>query len=326
MDLLFNKLIKPPKLLLFFSLAFLLAGIFISPKLLINIGVMKVSLTSEIGNVKSIAEMEVIIFRAIMLILSILFFSIIFNWENITKSKYVKLIDSIEIPPYYNSSSLFNRINVIGVISFITLSIYIIFGRYIFSEETLYLLNEEDGFIEYSTAIFFLISSILALKIGLSSNFHKSSKIMHLFFSFVFFVISGEEISWGQRIFGIATIEALQGVNVQNENNLHNLLGYSADHLAILCVFLYGTVLPLIMKLYPTVKKWIFHTGIPVPSFHLAFGFLLASLVHDWTIEPIIPKLTGLRYAEARELLTSIMFLLVMLESFRKNKFRSSAM
>lgn len=41
----------------------------------------------------------------------------------------------------------------------------------------------------------------------------------------VAFVIAGEEISWGQRIFGLATPDALQGVNTQGESNLHNVRG-----------------------------------------------------------------------------------------------------
>lgn len=42
-------------------------------------------------------------------------------------------------------------------------------------------------------------------------------------FAVVFFVIGMEEISWMQRVFDIATPEKLQGLNKQQELNLHNI-------------------------------------------------------------------------------------------------------
>ena len=38
----------------------------------------------------------------------------------------------------------------------------------------------------------------------------------------LFFVIVGEEISWGQRIFDFATPEGLREINTQDEFNFHN--------------------------------------------------------------------------------------------------------
>ena len=39
----------------------------------------------------------------------------------------------------------------------------------------------------------------------------------------VLFIMAGEELSWGQRIFGWATPDSLSGLNEQGEMNLHNL-------------------------------------------------------------------------------------------------------
>lgn len=39
----------------------------------------------------------------------------------------------------------------------------------------------------------------------------------------ILFVMAGEELSWGQRIFGWATPEVISKVNAQNETNLHNM-------------------------------------------------------------------------------------------------------
>ncbi|MDA9714920.1 hypothetical protein N9V04_00785, partial [Bacteroidota bacterium] len=44
-----------------------------------------------------------------------------------------------------------------------------------------------------------------------------------LMLSIVFFLIAGEEISWGQRIFDLATPDYLSSVNEQDELNFHNI-------------------------------------------------------------------------------------------------------
>lgn len=47
--------------------------------------------------------------------------------------------------------------------------------------------------------------------------------ILSVLICLVLFVMAGEELSWGQRIFGWATPEAISKVNAQNETNLHNM-------------------------------------------------------------------------------------------------------
>ena len=39
------------------------------------------------------------------------------------------------------------------------------------------------------------------------------------------FVVLGEEVSWGQRLFGIETPEDFEAINNQGEINLHNVVG-----------------------------------------------------------------------------------------------------
>ncbi len=86
------------------------------------------------------------------------------------------------------------------------------------SDEVLLKLGEEDGFFEWMTAIFFLISSVLFLIL-----FRRTKNIFLLGLAFIFFFGAGEEISWGQRLFNFGTPESLNKVNVQHEFNIHNL-------------------------------------------------------------------------------------------------------
>ncbi|MCI5211107.1 MAG: hypothetical protein D3910_20495 [Candidatus Electrothrix sp. ATG2] len=128
--------------------------------------------------------------------------------------------------------------------------------------------------------------------------------------------MAGEEISWGQRIMEIETIEIMKQINVQGENNLHNLFGYFADHAFIGAIFMFGFVLPVLANRNLFIRQLCDFIGLPVASIGLAIGFLMISLVHDWTLYLIFDKVTSLRMAELREFLTSIALLLLMIESW----------
>jgi hypothetical protein len=61
------------------------------------------------------------------------------------------------------------------------------------------------------------------------------------------FVVAGEEISWGQRILGLETPEALKDINHQGEANIHNIMSVQrVFNLGELLVGLYGFAVPLI--------------------------------------------------------------------------------
>ena len=80
----------------------------------------------------------------------------------------------------------------------------------------------------------------------------------------------GEEISWGQRIFNIATPETISQMNVQDETNIHNLeffymLGgeYRVISLIILTT---GLFLPLFAASSygkQIIQKYAFPVSIP---------------------------------------------------------------
>ena len=92
-------------------------------------------------------------------------------------------------------------------------------------------LGREDNWIESTGAAFFLIASIIMLGVYIKSVGQTNTFFGYIFrrnvyfilLSFLFFICFGEEISWGQRIFGWETPQALREINAQNETNLHNL-------------------------------------------------------------------------------------------------------
>lgn len=89
--------------------------------------------------------------------------------------------------------------------------------------------GKEDGIVESIGALFFLLASVILIltyfkiKKTTSSAYRKPEAIWILGLALLFFVAFGEEISWGQRIYGFETPEGLKEYNKQHEFNIHNL-------------------------------------------------------------------------------------------------------
>lgn len=138
--------------------------------------------------------------------------------------------------------------------------------------ELYYTYTEEDGYIEYFTAFFLLATSVLCFyKASLSGG-----KLPKLFFytAFVIFFFGfGEEISWGQRIFGFETPANLEKVNAQKEFNLHNthLDGINLNKLIFgkvlySCVFIYFLGFPILYRLKAWFKELVNKVSLPIPT------------------------------------------------------------
>ena len=79
-------------------------------------------------------------------------------------------------------------------------------------------LGREDGVFEWLTVVFFLVASTLFF-----FAWRESGNAIFLLLALALFLGAGEEISWGQRLLGFATPQALASVNAQQEFNIHNL-------------------------------------------------------------------------------------------------------
>jgi len=93
--------------------------------------------------------------------------------------------------------------------------------------ETMKNLVMEDGIIEYAQAVLFLLGAILWIYVVFLSRKDREGGKRRLIFYFLFCILFLffflEEISYGQRIFGTETPEALEEVNLQDETNIHNI-------------------------------------------------------------------------------------------------------
>lgn len=83
----------------------------------------------------------------------------------------------------------------------------------------------EDGPVEWAQFALFAIGAAAAA--GVAARLWQVSQKLHAFLfalaAVVLVFIAGEEISWGQRLFGFSTPEDLSAINKQDEVNLHNI-------------------------------------------------------------------------------------------------------
>jgi hypothetical protein len=135
------------------------------------------------------------------------------------------------------------------------------------------------------------------------------------------FLIVGEELSWGQRIFGWATPETLKAVNRQHETNIHSLEGLvDTFRWLYLIIGAYGTILPL---LFMRSARHRHAVSMLVPHYTLTPYFLAT---FAWRIYLIYWKLPEQyyfvisKYSEVIELILAMGFFLFISFQLRKIK------
>ena len=127
-----------------------------------------------------------------------------------------------------------------------------------------------EGPLEWIQFFGYAFSSLISLLIYFKiKNKRSINSLIWLIICASCFFIAGEEISWGERIFGYS-IESIAELSIQGETNLHNLPffhNYVLDPaLQIICIFL-GWV---------GWRKWPYLTSLPSRKFSLFF--LIVSL------------------------------------------------
>lgn len=147
---------------------------------------------------------------------------------------------------------------------------------------------KEDGLVEYGTALFLLVASIVMAThaISLWRQGRRGAAMLTAVYGLMFFMASGEEISWGQRIIGWESGEFFQQHNKQDETNLHNLM-IGDVHLTkslfgpvlTICILLYLVGLPLIYPKGGRIAALADRMAVPVPWLKHAAIALIASVI-----------------------------------------------
>ena len=158
---------------------------------------------------------------------------------------------------------------------------------FLFDEELYLLIVREDGVIEYLTASFLLFASIklffLFLKIYKKYsvfNFGLLSYSLVLFFGF------GEEISWGQRIFGIQSPSFFSENNFQGEINIHNMMVMGVDlnrwiftYVLVLIFTFYFLITPIMYYKNKFPKTIVNRFSFLIPIYLYSSIFLITTLI-----------------------------------------------
>lgn len=155
------------------------------------------------------------------------------------------------------------------------------------------LYTKEDHLVEWLTVIGLLMGSFVSLRRALRLGGSRGWMMFltALLLGLVLFVAAGEEISWGQRIFGIESPEYFKENNTQQETNFHNLiLGgmrvnrwvFSFGLTAVLLFYL--VILPILYRRKQWARRLVQFWGVPLPQ-----PYQMVSAVVLFVITQLLP-------------------------------------
>jgi hypothetical protein len=139
-------------------------------------------------------------------------------------------------------------------------------------------LTQEDGFAENMQVLFWALSFVLSLIVTYRQwrRGNKTIAFLYSFLCFGLFFLIGEEVSWGQRIFGWATPKELQAINKQEETNIHNIYGVGATFKWVHVVIgAYGTFMPILLLRAKALARYRDKLSALVPHISFLPYFLL---------------------------------------------------
>ncbi|MBK9715311.1 MAG: hypothetical protein IPO81_29080 [Kouleothrix sp.] len=139
----------------------------------------------------------------------------------------------------------------------------------------------EDSLLEWPQFFFVLLSSLIFGRLGvrLLRSGQRGVGLLYLLLAAGALFVAGEEISWGQRIFGWGTPETLDAINHQGETNVHNIrLVQRLFGFVVLAGGLYGIAAPLYRLTRPRSDRpsfaWLLVPPLClVPAFFMPFAY-----------------------------------------------------
>jgi len=177
-------------------------------------------------------------------------------------------------------------------------------------------LTSEDGFAENMQVLFLSLAFLLSLPMvrRLWKAGDRGIVFLYLGVSIALVFVIGEEISWGQRIFGWETPESLRAVNRQAETNIHNITAvWGVFTWMQLLVGAYGTLLPLLFLRFPIAARYQKIISLLVPHYTLIPYFLFLFVWRIYRIVLEAPKKYYFVISQFNEVLELILYVGVVL-------------
>ena len=150
----------------------------------------------------------------------------------------------------------------------------------------------EDGFIEWLTVDVLLLGCLLCIYRIINVRFKKGFWFLLslILMGGLFFFGAMEEISWGQRIFGVKPPAFFVQHNSQHEINFHNLIisGIKINKLIFgtvlgICVGIYFLVLPLLYRRVHWITRLVEKFAVPIPRIIHIFAYIALALLVELT-------------------------------------------
>jgi hypothetical protein len=217
-----------------------------------------------------------------------------------------------------------NLIKVEEIVLGTTLFILIGYGMYLKQFKGYDAFQEyirEDGLIEYMTTLFLLFSSLVCIFRAFHNRKMKKPLwiLTWILIALLFFFAAGEEISWGQRLFGVKSSEFFLHNNIQGETNFHNLIVEGKNlnimifsRLMFLCLFIYFVFSRLLVWKIPFIHDLVEKFNLPLPGIQHIFIMLVSSFM------VILIQIT--RQSELHELSFAFVFFMIFLNPARISK------
>ncbi len=165
-------------------------------------------------------------------------------------------------------TGLDNKIAVLGYLS-LCLSVFFFSSLIAADPGAFHALTLEDSWVESLTAVWFLLAGfLLFVTAWMERGF--SRRCVYILGGMAMLFVAGEEISWGQRIFGFETPDFLMTLNQQEEITVHNFANGTFD-----IIYLNGALLLCMATCAAFFCRKDRLLGIPLPSILLMMGLLL---------------------------------------------------
>ncbi|BDS05313.1 hypothetical protein NT6N_03530 [Oceaniferula spumae] len=207
-------------------------------------------------------------------------------------------------------------------------------------------IGQEDGVAENIGAVSFFLTSILFFKLFLAARKTPTPKegrdlggwYWFLALALLFFFVAGEEISWGQRIFGWATPDWMRDSNVQEETTIHNLEIFNAhtkehelkpfwqslitmNRMFSLFWLAWCFCMPLAMAFSAKLRQLVAFFGVPIPRFFYGCLFLATYIAAKSFVIVLQPEELIIEFLdEIKESFYAVIFLAVALNFVKRSK------
>lgn len=224
----------------------------------------------------------------------------------------------------YFSKSILKTMNEAEHLTLTVVGVLVLFGFYLIQADyTLFRAYvREDGFIEWLTVFLLFFCSVLCLVRLIKLKKYRTARflIFLTLAAFMFFFAAAEEISWGQRIFGIESSNFFLEHNSQNETNIHNLVYQKIKINKLVfslmlgsAIGLYLVVLPVVYKRNLKIKNFIDSIAVPIPrNYQIVIFAFLAILINSIDVKD---------QWELLEMVAAFMFFAIFLNPVNKEIF-----